>query len=188
MPTSGRDSRSPHGPGAWALPSVRCTQDSVLQALPAQEGLQLPPSAEKRKFKESWFPCYFVTFIDFCLPLLTSYFCKEHFHKNKDYPWWVHQALQLKVLLRSQIPTSDFITPATAPWGVSTRNADVQGLGSCFWARAATSSKARGRDAQKEQAVYAELFTTQTSFSWHGASSTVILVVQVSGNKTNIYN
>lgn len=52
----------------------------------------------------------------------------------------------------------------------------VQGLGFCFLAHATTSSKA--------QAVGFKLLTTQTSSSCCTASNTVILVVQVSGNKT----
>lgn len=62
----------------------------------------------------------------------------------------------------------------------------VQGLGFCFWAHATTSSKAQGKEVLKKQAVYLELwkFTTRTSFSCCIARDTVILVVQVSGNKT----
>lgn len=58
--TSGEGSRTPQGPGVWALPTVRCPQDSVLQALPAQERLQLPPAAEKRNVKKIHFhsTCY----------------------------------------------------------------------------------------------------------------------------------
>lgn len=135
--SSGRGSRSPPGRGAWALPSVtQGPQDSVLQTLPAQQGLQLPPTGEKRKHKENYFPFYLVpsqTFILLCLPFIfeTSMFTRTRTTHKECYSPWSTSGHKFLPLISSLLHQKPF-------WcKVSTRNADSSGswvllFGTCY--------------------------------------------------------